>query len=210
MQSRRDSPNRIQNCQEYLRALSSVFTPQTLLELESPTQIVVIGHGQPDVIPFYVKETACPFPIYADPTKKIYNLLGMTRTLNLGNKAPEYMQDSVMVNAVRSIFQELRSGRNILKGGDLYQVGGEFLFENGKVTWCHRMKNTRDHTEVPELRGVLGLDGDRPPMRKRWGTGLGRALSNRRQSWSRSRSGTRRRSPPRGAMSQVPEETQKR
>ncbi|MCJ1427376.1 hypothetical protein MMC29_005279 [Sticta canariensis] len=197
------------NCQEYLRALSSVFTPETLLELESPTQIVVIGHGQPDVIPFYVKETACPFPIYADPTKKIHTLLGMTRTLNLGNKAPEYMQDSVMVNAVKSIFQELRSGRNILKGGDLYQVGGEFLFENGKVTWCHRMKNTRDHTEIPELRAVLGLDGGRPPMPKRWGTGLGRALSNRRQSWSRSRSGTRRKSPPRGVMSKVPEETRR-
>lgn len=116
------------------------------------------------------------------------------------------MQTGVVVNAVKSIVQELRSGRNILKGGDLSQVGGEFLFEEGKVTWCHRMKNTRDHAEIPELRVALGLDGDRPIMRKRWSTGLGRALSNRRQSWSRSRSGTRKRTPPASVMEKVTEE----
>lgn len=112
------------------------------------------------MIPFYTKETACPFPIYADPTKKLHDALGMTRTLNMGPKSPEYMQDSVMVNAVKSIFQEFRSGRKMMKGGDLYQVGGEFVFENGKVTWCHRMRNTRDHAEVSELRTVLGADGN--------------------------------------------------
>ena len=182
------------------------MTPETLLELETPTQIVIIGHGHPEVIQFYTKETGCPFPIYADPTKRIYDLLKMTRTLSMGNKSPEYMQTSVMVNAVKSIYQELRSGRNLLKGGDLYQVGGEFLFEDGKVIRCHRMRNTRDHAEIPVIRAALGLDGERPIMRKRWSTGLGRALSNRRQSWSRSRSGTRKRSPPPSMMEKVTEE----
>ena len=124
----------------------------------------------------------------------------------MGNKAPEYMQDSVVVNAVKSIFQELRSGRNMMKGGDFYQVGGEFVFEDGRVTWCHRMRNTRDHAEVPEIRTVLGLDGDRRIVRKRWTTGLGRALSNRRQSWSRSRSGSRKKSLPDTAMENVAED----
>lgn len=178
-----------------MKTLSSFFTPEFLLELEPSTQIVVIGHGQPDLIPFYLKETNCPFPIYADPTKKLYHLLGMTRTLNMGSKAPEYMHDSVVVNAVKSIFQEFRAGRNMLKGGDIYQVGGEFLFEDGKVTWCHRMRNTRDHAEVSELRAVLGLDEERPPIRnnsKTWVSGLGRALSNKRQSWSGSSSESRK------------------
>lgn len=76
-----------------------------------------------------------------------------------------------------------------MKGGDFYQVGGEFLFENERVTWCHRMKNTRDHAEIPEMRKVLGLDGvEVAPRRKRWSTGVGRTLSEKRQSWSRSRS----------------------
>jgi hypothetical protein len=30
--------------------------------------------------------------------------------------------------------------------------------EEKKVTWCHRMRNTRDHVEVPELMDVLGLE----------------------------------------------------
>lgn len=30
--------------------------------------------------------------------------------------------------------------------------------EEKMVTWCHRMRNTRDHAEIPELMDVLGLD----------------------------------------------------
>ena len=88
----------------------------------------------------------------------------------------------------------------MLSGGDFKQVGGEFLFQNGKVTWCHRMKNTRDHAEVPLVRQQLGLDDTPPPQRKRWsaagiGGGITRRLSNRRpMSWAggpRSKSGNR-------------------
>ena len=125
-----------------------------------------------------------------------------------------------MLQSVRQGVSALGKGR-ALKGGDMHQVGGEFLFEpvematpmqspsdeakkqlgNGsgghlgvqgeekRVTWCHRMRNTRDHAEIPELREVLGLDGEGLPGndRKRWrkalrerkGTGLsGRASMN--------------------------------
>ena len=121
----------------------------------------------------------------------------MTRTLDLGPHKPEYMQSSMLSVMVQSIYQGLKSGRGAFKGGDYWQVGGEFLFESGRVTWCHRMKNTRDHAEVTVLRKELGLDDERPPVRKRWSTNLtssalGRSLSNKRQSWSRSRSRTRR------------------
>ena len=71
-------------------------------------------------------------------------------------------------------------------------MGGEFIFEDGRVTFCHRMKNTRDHAEIPVMRRELGLEGERPPARKRWSTtGLGRRLSQRRQSWGASRSRSR-------------------
>ena len=50
-------------------------------------------------------------------------------------------------------------------GGLDGQVG-----EEKRVTWCHRMRNTRDHAEIPELREVLGLDGEGLPGKdiKRW------------------------------------------
>lgn len=71
--------------------------------------------------------------------------------------------------------KELGNGNGV--GGRLGVQG-----EEKRITWCHRMRNTRDHAEIPELREVLGLDGEGVPGndRKRWmkalrerkGTGL--------------------------------------
>jgi hypothetical protein len=163
----------------------------------------------------YQSETSCPFPIYADPTKKLYSALGMLRTLNLGER-PEYQRRELFTIMAASFVQSIKNlkGGLVLKGGDYQQVGGEFLFEpttvatpilspedkaaekelgvggmpgneeaeEKHITWCHRMRNTRDHVEIPELREVLGLDGEGTPGRdaKRWrealtkrkGTGL--------------------------------------
>ena len=66
---------------------------------------------------------------------------------------------------LRSIWQELKSGRQMLSGGSYSQVGGEFLFEVGadgevKPTWCHRMQSTRDHTELNDIKKVLGMSSE--------------------------------------------------
>jgi hypothetical protein len=60
------------------------------------------------------------------------------------------------------------------------EVGAEG--EDKAVTWCHRMRTTRDHAEIPELMEVLGLDGHGEPvgdkglwekaLRERKGTGV--------------------------------------
>ncbi|KAL9121940.1 MAG: hypothetical protein Q9187_001504 [Circinaria calcarea] len=181
------------NCQEYLRELCSSITPESLLSLPIPTEIVIVGCGKPDLISFYAAETKCPFPIYADPTKELFSRLGMARTLELGPRRPDYMQSSLLTLILKSGLQIFRSGRNAFSGGDYWQVGGEFLFEDGQVRWCHRMKNTRDHVEVIELRKQLGLDDERPPVRKTWSMNLtnssmARSLSTKRQSWSRNSS----------------------
>ncbi len=122
-------------------------------------------------------------------------------------KSPQYQQRSFMSIVATSFIQEIKSGRNMLSGGDFRQVGGEFLFQNDKVTWCRRMKNTRDHAEIPLLRQQLGLDDSPAPQRKRWsaagiGGGITRRLSNRRpMSWAggpRSKSGNRMERPKSG------------
>ncbi|KAI8943142.1 hypothetical protein NX059_001172 [Plenodomus lindquistii] len=177
------------NCQEYLRTLSSSIKPEDLLALPVPTSITVIGCGRPELIPMYTEATSCTFPIYAEPTRKLYDHLGMTRTFELGSK-PAYMQTNMLINSVQSIFQGLSTGKNALKGGDMKQVGGEFLFENGECIWAHRMKTTRGHAEVSELRQLIGLDGSRPPLRKRWSHGIKeqKAETRRSLSWGRLRS----------------------
>ena len=111
---------------------------------------------------------------------------------------------NLVVNSAVQIVKQVGKGNAIRHGqwggGDLGQVGGEFLFESVKgnentpggitpsetpeseistpkkhekgddylsaggsrkderiVTWCHRMRNTRDHTEIKDLTKVLGI-----------------------------------------------------
>jgi len=178
------------NCQEYLRELSASVSPESLLALPEPTFITVIGCGRPELIEMYTETTKCPFPIYAEPTRKLYDLLSMTRTLELGKK-PEYIQSNLFVTSVQSIVQSLKTGSKALKGGDFKQVGGEFLFEDGKCVWAHRMRNTRDHAEIGELRELLGLGEAKSPLRKRWSHGIKMLKDSDRKrssSWGRSKS----------------------
>ncbi|KAI1107161.1 hypothetical protein F4804DRAFT_298782 [Jackrogersella minutella] len=221
------------NCQEYLRTLSASVTPDALLQLPVSTFIAVIGCGAPELINSYIQETGCPFPVYADPTCRLYSELGMVRTLALGSR-PAYLQGkSVAHTVISGVVQGLKQVKTglVMKMGDQRQVGGEFLFEPAtltidtpvttprseedkqleppleddkpdnqedpkieekRVTWCHRMRTTRDHAEMPELMEVLGLDGTGAPIkdRKRWekalrtrkGTGLSMASQMSRLS----------------------------
>ncbi|EGY19827.1 hypothetical protein VD0002_g5659 [Verticillium dahliae] len=68
--------------------------------------------------------------------------------------------------------------------GSVHDDGGDAKYstEEKRITWCHRMRSTRDHAEVPELMEVLGLTGNGKPIddSQRWtkalqerkGTGL--------------------------------------
>ncbi|OIW23618.1 hypothetical protein CONLIGDRAFT_605633, partial [Coniochaeta ligniaria NRRL 30616] len=231
------------NCQEYLRTLSAAITPESLLGLPISTFIAVVGCGDPGLIDMYAEATGCSFPVYADPTRKLYSELGMVKTLALGDR-PAYMKKSLFKSSIASIFQGLKQIPKGLatKAGDQRQIGGEFLFEplsvftpfsspltegNGdekrlgedtyasgnigtasdpspnriaggsegsldglpgldaasasatdsdpkRATWCHRMKTTRDHAEIPELMEVLGLgpDGGTKESGKRWSRAL--------------------------------------
>lgn len=142
-----------------------------LTSASPPISLRIIGCGAPDLIPLYISETGTPWPVFADPSRSLYAALGMQKTLAMGPKQPKYMRKSLVRAALDSVLQGLRvirMGKWIGKGGDQRQVGGEFLFglpENVQgsekvVTWCHRMRNTRDHAEVEVLVPVLGLDAD--------------------------------------------------
>lgn len=151
----------------------------------------------------YQEATQCPFPIYADPTKRLYDELGMIRTLAPGPR-PDYQRRSTLFAISQSVIQGLKQIKKglVTKAGDIHQIGGEFLFEpmdgmavspsplatpteegeEKRVTWCHRMRTTRDHAEIPEIREVLGFEdlGVSGRNKKRWtkalesrkGTGL--------------------------------------
>ena len=144
-------------CQDFLRDLCSSLTPQTLKNAKRPSSIAIVGCGQPELIDDYASKTHCSFPIYVDPSRKLYDTLGMTSTLNQGDKRPSYQAGSILTVAGKSFVQGITAGTGAWKGGSISQIGGEFLFENGRMTWCHKMKYTRDHTEVKDLKILLGI-----------------------------------------------------
>ncbi|KIW67947.1 hypothetical protein PV04_03926 [Phialophora macrospora] len=187
------------NCQEYVRRLSAADSPfHPSLKSTSTTwttnfskpanrtlpSVIIIGPGQPSLISSYKSLTQCPFDIYADPSTQLYNILGMHRTLAMGNKAPGYIEHSLLGGAVKSAWQIVRrfGSGDAMAGGDWDVNGGEFLFTrpgtrsrsgsrspsrsrsrsmsassqassnlDWTVTWCHRMINSRDHTELIDL-----------------------------------------------------------
>jgi hypothetical protein len=135
-------------------------SPAELEALPIPVSIAVVGCGASSLIPYYVEKTSCPFPVYADPTRRLFSVLEMTRSTARSAQLPEYVRDKSLfrgaINGIGQIFSRIPKGDG-LKGGAFDQVGGDFLFENGKVTWCHRMRDTTDHSGLPKIREVLGL-----------------------------------------------------
>ena len=113
----------------------------------------------------YATDTGCQFPIFSDPKHRLYDEFGMVTSLAMGPR-PQYIQKSmgrIIAESVMATLKQVSSGL-AMKVGNSDQNGGELLFElsgddRGKqVVWCHRMKNTRDHTEVPELARILKVD----------------------------------------------------
>ncbi|GAA5821522.1 hypothetical protein JCM3770_001063 [Rhodotorula araucariae] len=146
-------------CQDYLAFLSA-HLPASLLAAHSTT-LVIVGCGSPTLIAPYRARLALPVgwaAIVADPDRRVYAALGMTRrTLDLGHKAPEYLRGGMVANVVGSITNALRFGK-AASPGDLKQVGGEFvLAADGSALWCHRMENTRDHAPLKELLRAAGI-----------------------------------------------------
>lgn len=154
----------IQSCQEYISALSQAVNPDDLLKLPVSTSIAIIGCGDPGLIDFYATETGCPFPMYADPSRKLYNDLGMASNLALGPQ-PDYIRKSIFRIVGESFMQALKQVPKGLvhKGGTSSQNGGELIYLSAgdgqpkQLTWCHRMKTTRDHIEIKDLMRLLGL-----------------------------------------------------
>lgn len=161
------------NCQEYLRCLASspILSPVNLTKHN--IRIAIIGCGSPSLIESYraIADIPQSWQLFADPSTKAYQILGMRRTLSLGDRSPRYIRRSLTGNMLRSIVQGIRRipQGDVLAAGGWDVNGGEFLFESDhsdqlshcnykwRLKWCHRMLNSRDHTELEELLVVLGL-----------------------------------------------------
>lgn len=97
-----------------------------------------------------------PFDIYCDPTRQLYTKFEMAVNLQMPEK-PEYITVSMTQNVLTAMKNGLSAGTKMFGAGKVSQNGGEMIFIDGKMTWMHRMANTADHSEIRELKEVLGL-----------------------------------------------------
>lgn len=149
---------RLQYCEAYVSSLATSLPRDKLMALSPPTHLTIIGCGEPQVLRDYIKRVGREHPIYCDPSRKLYSKLGMEENLTLGETQPDYMKTPWVLSALTGAVRVLSSGANMFKGGDFSQNGGEWIFQHGEVTWCRRMRNTRDHAEIAELKEVLKME----------------------------------------------------
>ena len=138
-----------------------------LSSLPIKASIIIIGSGGWQLIDHWVKESACPFPVYTDKSVKLYKLFNFQRDRGESGDS-EYHDMSKFQGFLKSASQWIWMPHKIPHTGDPFQHGGELLFEpassgeEGKkeATWCHRMQHASDHATFAEVFKRLGIEED--------------------------------------------------
>ncbi|KAF8896123.1 hypothetical protein BD779DRAFT_563437 [Infundibulicybe gibba] len=183
-------------CQDYMSSLTSLVQPEMLhLPPASPSpgpaeqvQLVVISNGAHTLITKYRQIFNMPFAMYTDPSLALYTALsmgrdGMTRDLGAIEEDLEenvdrtgkgmmvdggYVKHGLMGGIAMVVVRALRVAMPVWeKGGDINQLGGEFVFGPGlKCTYAHRMQSTKGHVPILDVVKAAGVDV-LPPIRLR-------------------------------------------
>ncbi|KAF7321810.1 hypothetical protein MKEN_00702800 [Mycena kentingensis (nom. inval.)] len=147
-------------CKLYVEDLMQV--PDSAFAL-ADTKLVLIGCGEWKGIQPYHEMTGYKGPIYADPSRKLYSLLGLVQNLKMtpeGKTRPSYLKMSRFQNLIFSIRTGYMSYPFLtFSAGKWSQNGGEFVLGRGNnCSFIHRMQNTEDHTEVVDLMRHAGVE----------------------------------------------------
>lgn len=102
-----------------------------------------------------MEETSDAFPIYTDPTGKIYETLQMKRTMEGFTSPPPYTPESFPSALGKCLKQIWKRGWAGLKGGSWDQQGGEWIFQRGRLRYAHRMEGVNDHLTADQLFQIL-------------------------------------------------------
>lgn len=150
----------LQTCEFYLHDLAKSL-PQESLTATS-TNVTIIGCGAANLISDYRTRNALPFPVYADPERKVYAKLGMRISASPTKegylaKQPEYTDKGFFSIVFSSMWTAIASGHKALGGGPPGQNGGAVLVKGGQCVFVYRMRTVTDYTKAGELKEVLGV-----------------------------------------------------
>lgn len=107
-----------------------------------------------------MEETSDEFPIYSDPSGRIYEKLKMIRSTDGFTEPPPYSCESFSSALGKTFKQIWKRGWAGLKGGSWDQQGGEWIFQRGKLRYAHRMEGANDHLTAERLCEILSVDYD--------------------------------------------------
>ncbi|RPD80416.1 hypothetical protein L226DRAFT_550438 [Lentinus tigrinus ALCF2SS1-7] len=147
------------SCQQYVMQLASVR--KDALEAAN-ARLVIIGCGDWKLLKNYCETTDFKGPVYADPSRGLYNAFGLTQNLDTtpaGEEKRSYLGRSYIGNVMKSIWQgPLKNPQHVGKQGNISQLGGDFVFGPGETcTYAWRMRHTEDHIEVEDLMKEAGV-----------------------------------------------------
>ena len=135
-------------------------------ECGSAAKLVIISNGSHAMISKYKQIFRMPFEMYTDPTLAVYDTLGMARGRDgdypaclpapkappqepAGTDKPKkvrnggYVKHGTMGGIVMVLVRAIKVGMPLWeKGGDVAQLGGEFVFGPGYVCFCSRSNVT--------------------------------------------------------------------
>lgn len=147
-------------CQDYTFASLSQLDPVAIHE--AGINVIVIAPGSWKIIKRYREIFKCPFPIYVDDSRRLYQLMGMTKLS--GDFGPAkgraaYHQSTIPRQILKGIGNSLFK-MPLANPGKISQLGGEFVLGPGlRCDFAHRMTTRSDHLEAPDVLQYAGCDG---------------------------------------------------
>ncbi|KAJ6596664.1 AhpC/TSA antioxidant enzyme-domain-containing protein, partial [Mycena sp. CBHHK59/15] len=145
-------------CQDYMFSISRNVSPQMLRSVG--LELVIISNGSYEMIKSYRQIFHTPFALYTDPTRNVYNALGMTlHTTEKGSKG-SYVLHGFFGGIKMVLTNAVKVGMPVWKeGGKISQLGGEFILGPGMhCSWAHRMRYTRSHTPILQVIEAAGAN----------------------------------------------------
>jgi len=111
---------------------------------KAKAQIVLVGMGTPAESAEFAAKYDVPFPIAADPEKKLYRKFGLKQMSTMGFFSP-----SVALKGVAAIV----GGHGIgMPQGDVRQLPGVFVINTaGEIIFSHFSGNPADHPDAKTI-----------------------------------------------------------
>ena len=111
-------------------------------------QVVLVGMGPPTESAEFAAKFKVPFPILADPEKKLYRKFKLKQMSTLGLFSP-----SLALKGLAAIV----GGHGIgMPQGDVRQLAGVFIINTaGQIVFSHFSSNPADHPDTETLINAL-------------------------------------------------------